>query len=110
MTGATAAPDDARLEALRREFECESGLNSDPALPTSRQVAADQAFINNSQAPLRFRLVVQRTAVELIGPDTAPNPPELEVLPPPVSPPLPPAVTTEGQVPLTTADRFDRPR
>jgi len=27
--------------------------------------------------------------VDLIGPDTAPNPPELEVLPPPPIPPLP---------------------
>jgi uncharacterized membrane protein len=47
---------------------------TDPALPTSRQVADVQAFINRSQAPLRFRLVVQRTAVDLIGPETAPNP------------------------------------
>jgi uncharacterized membrane protein len=62
---------------------------TDPALPTSRQVADVQAFINRSQAPLRFRLVVQRTAVDLIGPETAPNPPELEVLPPPSQPPLP---------------------
>jgi hypothetical protein len=62
---------------------------TDPALPTSKQVAAVQAFINQQQAPLRFRLVLQRTAVDLIGPDTAPNPPELEVLPPPPIPPLP---------------------
>jgi uncharacterized hydrophobic protein (TIGR00271 family) len=62
---------------------------TDPELPTPKQVAAVQEFINRSQAPLRFRLVVQRTAVDLIGPATAPNPPELEVLPPPVLPPLP---------------------
>ena len=62
---------------------------TDPELPTPKQVAAVQAFINQQQAPLRFRLVVQRTAVDLIGPDTAPNPPELEVLPPPPIPPLP---------------------
>jgi hypothetical protein len=64
---------------------------SDPGLPTSGQVAAVQDFINRNQAPLRFRLVVQRTAVDLIGPETAPNPPELEVLPPPALPPLPEA-------------------
>ncbi|WP_315855482.1 MULTISPECIES: hypothetical protein [unclassified Synechococcus] len=62
---------------------------TDPELPTPKQVAAVQAFINQQQGPLRFRLVQQRTAVDLIGPDTAPNPPELEVLPPPPIPPLP---------------------
>ncbi|MCP9841575.1 DUF389 domain-containing protein [Synechococcus sp. J7-Johnson] len=59
---------------------------TDPELPTPKQVAAVQAFINRSQAPRRFRLVVQRTAVDLIGPDTAPNPRELEVLPAPALP------------------------
>jgi hypothetical protein len=62
---------------------------TDPELPTPKQVASVQAFINRKQAPLRFRLVVQRSAVDLIGPTTAPNPPELEVLPPPALPPLP---------------------
>ena len=62
---------------------------TDPELPTPKQVAGVQAFINQQQAPLRFRLVLQRTAVDLIGPDTAPNPPELEVLPPPPIPLLP---------------------
>ena len=66
---------------------------TDPHLPTSAQVAGVQAFINKSQAPLRFRLVVQRTAVDLIGPETAPNPPELEVLPPSSLTPLPPLPT-----------------
>jgi hypothetical protein len=60
---------------------------TDPELPTPKQVAAVQEFINRSQAPLRFRLVVQRTAVDLIGPVTEPNPPELEVLPPRGLPP-----------------------
>lgn len=64
---------------------------TDPSLPTSAQVAGVQAFINKNQAPLRFRLVVQRTAVDLIGPETAPNPPHLEVLPPSPVPPLPQA-------------------
>ena len=62
---------------------------TDPELPSARQVAEVQTFINRSQAPLRFRLVVQRTAVDLIGPPTAPNPADLEVLPPPPLPPLP---------------------
>jgi uncharacterized hydrophobic protein (TIGR00271 family) len=62
---------------------------TDPELPTPKQVAAVQAFINRSQAPRRFRLVVQRTAVDLIGPAAAPNPSDLEVLPPPPLPPLP---------------------
>jgi hypothetical protein len=61
-------------------------------------VADVQAFINRSQAPLRFRLVVQRTAVDLIGPETAPNPPELEVLPPPSQPPLPETQTGDDQL------------
>ncbi len=71
---------------------------TDPTLPTARQVAGVQDFINKTQAPLRFRLVVQRTAVDLIGPDTAPNPPELEVLPmsPPPLPPLPRELDEEG--------------
>ncbi|SBO43271.1 DUF389 domain-containing protein [Cyanobium sp. NIES-981] len=69
---------------------------TDPKLPTSSQVAAVQDFINRKQAPLRFRLMVQRTAVDLIGPETAPNPPELEVLPPPELPPLPEAVRQDG--------------
>ena len=68
---------------------------TDPSLPTSRQVADVQAFINSSQAPLRFRLVVQRSAVDLVGPETAPNPPELEVLPPPSQPPLPETNTSD---------------
>ena len=62
---------------------------TDPELPSARQVAEVQTFINRSQAPLRFRLVVQRTAVDLIGPPTAPNPADLEVLPPTPLPPLP---------------------
>ncbi|WP_216923029.1 DUF389 domain-containing protein [Synechococcus sp. CCAP 1479/9] len=69
---------------------------TDPDLPTAAQVAAVQEFINKSQAPLRFRLVMQRTAVDLIGPDTPPNPPELEVLPPPPVPPLPRAAEEEA--------------
>jgi len=76
---------------------------TDPDLPTPGQVADVQAFINQQQAPLRFRLVVQRTAVDLIGPDTAPNPPELEVLPPPALPPLPGPDPIEGGDPRSPA-------
>jgi uncharacterized hydrophobic protein (TIGR00271 family) len=72
---------------------------TDPSLPTSAQVAAVQAFINRNQAPLRFRLVMQRTAVDLIGPETAPNPPAFGVLPvpPPPLPPLPREAEEEGE-------------
>ncbi len=68
---------------------------TDPTLPTATQVAAAREFINKSQAPLRFRLVMQRTAVDLIGPETASNPADLEVLPPPALPPLPRAPEAE---------------
>ena len=71
---------------------------TDPTLPTSKQVADVQAFINRSQAPLRFRLVVQRTAVDLIGPETAPNPPALEIVPPPSQSPLPETQTSDDQL------------
>ena len=69
---------------------------TDANLPTPLQVAAVQEFINRSQAPRRFRLVVQRTAVDLIGPSTAPNPPALEVLLPPAIAPLPAAEPQEN--------------
>lgn len=61
---------------------------SDPQLPSPKQVEAVQAFINTKLAPQRFRLVVQRTAIEVVGPEPAPNPPE--VLPFWLLPPLPP--------------------
>jgi uncharacterized hydrophobic protein (TIGR00271 family) len=48
---------------------------TNPKLPTTRQVADVQEFIN-SQQPIRYRLVVQRVSVDVIGPETAPNPPE----------------------------------
>jgi uncharacterized hydrophobic protein (TIGR00271 family) len=67
---------------------------SDPGLPTVQQVADVQAFINRKLAPRRFRVVVQRTAIEVVGPEFAPNPPEQQSLPlwgtPPELPPLPP--------------------
>lgn len=48
---------------------------SDPRLPTARQVAQVQALINQQQ-PIRYRLVVQRVSFDVIGPETAPNPPQ----------------------------------
>ena len=57
---------------------------SDPQLPTARQVAAVQAFINGHQ-PIRYRLVVQRVSVDVIGPETAPNPEDLRPRPPEVA-------------------------
>ncbi|MFO7629027.1 MAG: DUF389 domain-containing protein [Prochlorococcaceae cyanobacterium] len=64
---------------------------SNPNVPTPRQVARAQELINENQ-PIRFRLVVQRSAVELIGPQTAPNPEEkgrVVVPEPPAAPPPP---------------------
>jgi hypothetical protein len=58
---------------------------SDPRLPTARQVAAVQSFLNNDQ-PIRFRLVVQRLSVDVIGPETAPNPAPLVPKPAAVEP------------------------
>ncbi len=46
---------------------------SQPNLPTPAQVAAVQSFINNQQ-PKRYRLVVQRSAIDIVGPDPAPIP------------------------------------
>ena len=53
---------------------------SNPRWPSPKQVAAVQDFINGEQ-PIRFRLLVQRTAIDVIGPETAPNPPELQIPP-----------------------------
>jgi uncharacterized hydrophobic protein (TIGR00271 family) len=41
-------------------------------LPTERQVADVQRFINRRLAPLYFRLMVQRTAIEVVGPEPSP--------------------------------------
>ena len=38
-------------------------------LPTPAQVAAVQQFINSKQ-PQRYQLVVQRSAIDIIGPDS----------------------------------------
>ena len=44
----------------------------DPELPTFKQVSAVQEEINKRQG-LRFRLVVQRTAIDVVGPKEKPN-------------------------------------
>ena len=56
---------------------------TNPQLPTQTQVAAVQEFINRRQSPRRYRLLVQRTAVDLIGPETAPNPTAVQDMPDP---------------------------
>lgn len=45
---------------------------TDPSLPTFKQVSAVQDEINKRQR-LRFQLVVQRTAVDVVGPEEVPN-------------------------------------
>jgi uncharacterized hydrophobic protein (TIGR00271 family) len=49
---------------------------TNPRLPTARQVAAVQSYINQQQQ-IRYRLIVQRVSVDVIGPETEPNPTEL---------------------------------
>lgn len=48
---------------------------TNPRLPTTRQVAAVQNYINQQQ-PIRYRLLVQRVSVDVVGPETEPNPSE----------------------------------
>ncbi|MCS5705760.1 DUF389 domain-containing protein [Synechococcus sp. FGCU-3] len=72
---------------------------TNPRLPTARQVAAVQAYINDTQ-PIRYRLVVQRLSVDVVGPETEPNPPEQV---PPDPPPLAPSVPTPAEATSTPA-------
>ncbi|MCT0202935.1 DUF389 domain-containing protein [Synechococcus sp. CS-602] len=71
---------------------------SRPGEPTPKQVAEVQRLINQRER-IRFQLVVERSPVEVVGPETAPNPipeparvPLLEpdLPPPPVLAPEPP--------------------
>ena len=73
---------------------------TNPRLPTPRQVAAVQAYINDTQ-PIRYRLVVQRLSVDVIGPETQPNPPELVPADPP--PPAPPPAAPPPPLPVPQA-------
>ena len=74
---------------------------SDPDQPTFRQVTSVQEFINRKLAPRRFRLVVQRTAIEVVGPESEPNPPELQPPPAPFwgSPPELPRLPVAPEAP-----------
>ena len=90
---------------------------SRPNLPTPKQVAAVQDFINK-QMKFNYRLLVQRVSIDVIGPETAPNPQPTATgeestgkampspVPPPPPPPLPPLpsadpVSSEAAQPLT---------
>ncbi|MCP9815869.1 DUF389 domain-containing protein [Synechococcus sp. GreenBA-s] len=50
---------------------------TNPRLPTPKQVAAIQDYINSKQ-PINFRLVVQRVSTDVVGPETDPNPPQVQ--------------------------------
>jgi len=79
---------------------------TDPTLPTFKQVSAVQDEINRRQI-YRFQLVVQRTAVDVVGPEEAPNPSTVAedsvlqsippTFPPLLSPPPLPAAPPEQQ-------------
>ncbi|EDY39444.1 conserved domain protein [Cyanobium sp. PCC 7001] len=79
---------------------------SKPNLPTPRQVADVQDFINSRQ-PYRYRLLVQRTSIDVIGPETPPNPESVVVSPETLAPreatPFVPSVPPlpEGKAPGT---------
>ncbi|MEB3360971.1 MAG: DUF389 domain-containing protein [Synechococcaceae cyanobacterium] len=68
---------DSKLEDVRIRWDQDPPLIvaratvNAPNLPSPTQVAAVQAFINRRLEPRRFRLVVQRTAIEVVGPEPA---------------------------------------
>jgi uncharacterized hydrophobic protein (TIGR00271 family) len=65
---------DSKLEDVRILWDQDPPLIvaratvSAPDLPSPTQVAAVEAFINRRLKPRRFRLVVQRTAIEVVAP------------------------------------------
>jgi uncharacterized hydrophobic protein (TIGR00271 family) len=71
---------DSQLESVRIDWEARPPVItarvsvSDPRLPTFTQVSAVQEFINTKLTPLQFRLVVQRTSIEVVGPEPVPRP------------------------------------
>ena len=73
---------DAELVAVKIDWDQNPPLIrasvrvTNPRLPTARQVAQVQAYINGRQ-PTRYRLVVQRVSVDVIGPEIMPNPSDL---------------------------------
>ncbi|MEA5423265.1 DUF389 domain-containing protein [Synechococcus sp. CCY9202] len=68
---------------------------TDPTLPTPAQVAAVQKFIN-SQQPIRYRLVVQKSAIVVVGPEAKPNPSQKL----PIGSEIPPPPLREGDAPI----------
>ncbi|MEX1316992.1 MAG: DUF389 domain-containing protein [Synechococcaceae cyanobacterium] len=71
---------DSDLESVRIDWEVDPPVItaqvsvSDPRLPTFTQVSAVQEFINSRLAPLKFRLVVKRTSIDVVGPEPEPVP------------------------------------
>jgi hypothetical protein len=67
---------DSMLESVSIQWEKDPPLivaratGSDPNLPTATQVAEVQRFINQRLEPRRFRLVVKRTTIDVVGPQT----------------------------------------
>lgn len=71
---------------------------ADPNRPTFTQVSKVQEEINRRQ-PIRFRMVVQRTAVDVVGPEEQPNensPEARQLLSPPPIPEAPAPSPTEA--------------
>jgi uncharacterized hydrophobic protein (TIGR00271 family) len=95
---------DARLEDVSIQWDSDPpeitarATVSNPNLPTRAQVAEVQRFINRRLKPLRFQLVVQRSAIEVVGPEEPPvNRPPRDggadaKAPEPPEPPNPPQV------------------
>ena len=76
---------------------------ADSNRPTFKEVSMVQEEINRRQ-PIRFRMVVQRTAVDVVGPEEEPNensPEARQLLNPP---PVPDARELEPSKPLTEED------
>ncbi|MCP9929088.1 DUF389 domain-containing protein [Cyanobium sp. CH-040] len=86
---------DSELESVRVDWEQNPPVVtarvsvSDPRLPTFTQVSAVQEFINTKLAPRRFRLVVKRTSIDVVGPEPQQTPGALvDPLWPWLSPPV----------------------
>ena len=89
---------------------------SRPNLPTTKQVAAVQDYINKQQK-FNYRLLVQRVSIDVIGPEAAPNRepaageetttspiPPLPPLPPPPPPPVEAATPVPAAEPAPPAN------
>lgn len=85
---------EGRLESLTIDWDQNPPLiravlrMSQPDKPTPKQVAELQRLINERQK-LRFRLLVERSAIEVVGPQTEPNAKENGRIPLVSPPPLP---------------------